>query len=50
MLDELLKRLPRFQQNAFPRYRNQFQQLVDDGQRQQMQLPLDSSGVPATES
>lgn len=100
MPDELLERLRRFEEDAFPQYRAQFQQLVDDGQQpltlfigcsdsrivpyllmgagpgelflvrnvggfvpaslaehagtgpylQQTPLPLDTSGVPATES
>jgi carbonic anhydrase len=33
MPDELLERLRRFKDDAFPQYRAQFQQLVDDGQR-----------------
>ena len=33
MPDELLERLRRFQNDAFPQYRAQFQQLVDDGQQ-----------------
>ena len=33
MPDELLERLRRFKEDAFPQYRAQFQQLVDDGQR-----------------
>jgi carbonic anhydrase len=33
MPDELLERLRRFQSEAFPQYRDRFQQLVDDGQR-----------------
>ena len=33
MPDELLERLRRFKSDAFPQYRDQFQQLVDDGQR-----------------
>ena len=32
MSDELLKRLRRFHDDAFPQYRQQFQSLVDDGQ------------------
>ena len=33
MPDELLERLRRFKSDAFPQYRAQFQQLVDDGQQ-----------------
>jgi len=33
MPDELLERLRRFQNDAFPQYRSQFRSLVDDGQR-----------------
>jgi carbonic anhydrase len=33
MPDELLDRLRRFHSDAFPRYREQFQQLVDGGQK-----------------
>jgi len=33
MPDELLERLRRFKSDAFPQYRDQFQQLVDAGQR-----------------
>jgi len=33
MPDELLERLRRFKEDAFPQYRAQFQQLVDDGQQ-----------------
>jgi carbonic anhydrase len=33
MPDELLERLRRFKQDAFPQYRAQFRQLVDDGQQ-----------------
>ena len=33
MPDELLERLRRFKDDAFPQYRAQFRQLVDDGQR-----------------
>jgi len=33
MPDELLERLRRFKSDAFPQYRDQFQQLVDDGQQ-----------------
>jgi hypothetical protein len=33
MPDELLERLRRFTSDAFPQYRSQFQQLVDNGQR-----------------
>jgi carbonic anhydrase len=33
MPDELLERLRRFKDDAFPQYRAQFQQLVDDGQQ-----------------
>ena len=33
MPDEMLERLRRFHSDAFPRYREQFRQLVDDGQR-----------------
>ena len=33
MPDELLERLRRFKDDAFPQYRAQFQQLVDNGQR-----------------
>jgi carbonic anhydrase len=32
MADELLERLRRFQRDAFPQYRSQFQSLVDQGQ------------------
>ena len=32
MLDELLTRLRRFREDAFPQYRAQFKALVDDGQ------------------
>ena len=32
MPDELLERLRRFHDDAFPRYRDQFRQLVDEGQ------------------
>jgi carbonic anhydrase len=33
MPDEMLERLRRFKDDAFPQYRAQFQQLVDDGQQ-----------------
>ena len=33
MPDELLERLRRFKEDAFPQYRAQFRQLVDDGQQ-----------------
>jgi len=33
MPDQLLERLRRFREDAFPQYRAQFRQLVDDGQR-----------------
>jgi carbonic anhydrase len=33
MPDEMLERLRRFKEDAFPQYRAQFQQLVDDGQQ-----------------
>ena len=32
MPDELLQRLRRFREDAFPQYRAQFKALVDDGQ------------------
>ena len=31
--DELLNRLRRFNEDAFPQYREQFKSLVEDGQR-----------------
>lgn len=40
MPDELLQRLRRFREDAFPHYRVQFQALVDEGQHPTETCPI----------